>query len=454
LKCPIRPACGDLIAEAIWKLPPRDASDRVEVVVARVLFAWESGSGQGHLLQMRPLAAGLVARGHRVSVALRHLTGTAASIFGDVGVRLLQAPFKSAGPRPGGRSLNYADVLANTGWADGRELFVLCYAWRNLIQSERPDVVVFDHAPTALLASRLLPFPVKRIVIGSGFCVPPDEYPLPALPLEPPGDPDVIRRREADVLKRANDVLLHAGKPGLERLGRLYSDVHETFLTTFNELEQYPFFRGGTYWGPVLPAGGEAPQWPSGDGKRVFAYLKRSDGLSGLAATLAASGRPTILYVESSTLRVTAQHQDLRRAAAECDAAVLHAGQGATAAVLLAGKPILQIPLVLEQRLTADATARLGAGIVVPDRGKDPAAAGRMLDELLTNDTYATAARRFALKYADFDPEAQVHRMVERVEELIQSGRGGEEQKGRPGDTGTRGQGAGKAAPRRALFAG
>ena len=40
------------------------------------------------------------------------------------------------------------------------------------------------------------------------------------------------------------------------------------------------------------------------------------------------------------------------------------------------------------------------------------------LDALLSSDRYATAARAFKAKYADFDPAAQVDRMVGRVEEL------------------------------------
>jgi hypothetical protein len=117
--------------------------------VATVLFAWESGGGLGHLLQMRPLAEGLVRRGHKVYVSLRHLSGAAAEAFGSIGVRFRQAPFKSDGPRPARRTENFADVLAATAWGDARELFILAYAWRGLIEDIRPDLIVFDHAATA-----------------------------------------------------------------------------------------------------------------------------------------------------------------------------------------------------------------------------------------------------------------------------------------------------------------
>ena len=395
-----------------------------------ILFGWESGGGLGHLLQMRPLAEGLVRRGHRVYVALRHLSETAADVFGHSGVRFRQAPFKPEGVRAGRRTENFADVLAQTGWGSAKQLFILAYAWRGLMEDVRPEAVVFDHATTALLASRGLTFPVKRVVIGSGFCVPPDQCPLPPLVTGPAPDVEKMCAREARVLARANHVLSCWGKKPLARLGQLYSEADDRFLFTFKELEQYLSRGDAEYWGPVLPDGGEPPQWPAGDGPAMFAYAKRFEGLEGLAAALRASRCRTLLYVdglsdperrrmESETLRVTSKRVDLRRAAAECDAAVLHAGQGATAAVLLAGKPILQIPLVLEQRLTAEATARLGAGLVVSDRAKDPAAAAAKLDDLLTEPGYATAARRFALRYQSFDPADQVQRMVARVEELI-----------------------------------
>ena len=111
---------------------------------------------------------------------------------------------------------------------------------------------------------------------------------------------------------------------------------------------------------------------------------------------------------------------------------MLHAGQGATATMLLAasgngdcpraGKPLLLLPLVLEQRLTADAVVRLGAGERAA--ANDPAAVGEKLDVMLGSDGHATAARAFAAKYADFDPAAQVERMAGRGGGAAEGGTG------------------------------
>ena len=165
----------------------------------------------------------------------------------------------------------------------------------------------------------------------------------------------------------------------------------------------------------------------------MFAYLKPFAGLEGLLKSLSEKGCRTLLYIdgldvatrrklESPTMRFERERLDLAKVAAECDLAVLHAGQGATAAMLLAGKPVLQIPLVLEQQLTARAVAKLGAGETAsPNR---PESIREKLDALLASDRYAAAARAFAAKYTDFDPAAQVERMVGRMEELLEDSNG------------------------------
>ena len=101
----------------------------------------------------------------------------------------------------------------------------------------------------------------------------------------------------------------------------------------------------------------------------------------------------------------------------DCDAAILNGGHGATAEMLLAGKPILQLPLALEQRLTADAVARLGAGLKVP--AGQPESVRPALEALLTDSHFTAAARSFADRYAPFDPERQCDAMLSRAEALL-----------------------------------
>jgi len=178
--------------------------------------------------------------------------------------------------------------------------------------------------------------------------------------------------------------------------------------------------------------GGEAPQWPEASGPRVFVYLKDADSVQAVLAASARTGYATVAYVdrastelrrqfESSSVHLAAKPVDLRRAAAECDAAVLGGGHGATAEMLLAGKPLLQIPVAREQRMVAEAVKRLGAGEMTQGGSAERVRAA--LDAVLSDASYAQAARTFADRYAAFDPQRQRAAMLERAEELLSVGR-------------------------------
>ena len=105
----------------------------------------------------------------------------------------------------------------------------------------------------------------------------------------------------------------------------------------------------------------------------MFAYLKTAPSTGRVLEALRRRESPTLAYVEgasaklrrgleSKTVRLSDAPRDLRQIGRECDAAILNGGHGATAEMLLAGRPLVQIPLALEQELTAQAVKRLGAG--------------------------------------------------------------------------------------------
>jgi glycosyltransferase involved in cell wall biosynthesis len=414
--------------------PPTPATPRT------ILFTWEQGGGLGHMMKMLPLAEDLARLGHRVYVALRELV-CAAAVFGKAGVRFLQAPFWVCGARRYPRPVTYAQLLGNVGFGGDRELFARAAAWRNLFKMVKPDLAVFDHAPTALLASRGLP--VRRALIGSGFCCPPDDVgegdgwrwgvlrPAVAATADPAALGDAYR----EILARVNRQLGQWGQTPVERLGRLYSDVDENFLTTLPELDHFPRRSGAAYWGPVLCDGeGDEPQWPAGEGPRVFAYLKPFPALPGLLRALADAGCRTVVYgaglggavrqCGSERVQLAARRLDVAKVARECDLAVLNGGHGVTAQVLLAGVPTLQIPLAQEQQMLADAVARLGAGDVADRKCSEGIEA--KLGAMLTGDGYRLVARALADRYADFKPRRQRGAMLARACELLEEPRSAE----------------------------
>src|SRR5688572_18743760 len=103
----------------------------------------------------------------------------------------------------------------------------------------RPDVLVLDYSPLALLAARAMPPTMKQVVTGLGFFCPPDISPFPSLPGRGT-NPAGVALDEQRVLARANRLLLHWKLPPLQRLGQLFGEVDATFLQTFPELDHYP----------------------------------------------------------------------------------------------------------------------------------------------------------------------------------------------------------------------
>ena len=147
--------------------------------MATIFFAWELGGGLGHVTQLVSLANGLRPAGHRVVAALRELP-RAAGLLDNAGITVLQSPYKPpASQNSIATPRTFAHVLWNAGIGDPSELQVLAEAWGNLLDFVDPDLIVFDHAPAALLAARGRQ--VKRVALGNGFCRPPDCSPLPDL---------------------------------------------------------------------------------------------------------------------------------------------------------------------------------------------------------------------------------------------------------------------------------
>jgi UDP:flavonoid glycosyltransferase YjiC (YdhE family) len=175
-------------------------------------------------------------------------------------------------------------------------------------------------------------------------------------------------------------------------------------------------------------AGARQPEWPKGHGKRIFAYLKPFPALAPLLEHLGRLGCPTIVYGDEidpqlrerfggGTIRFEVEPLDMAEVGKTCDLAILNGNAGTTVALLLAGRPSLQVPIYLEQCHFAMAVRRLGAGLTASSDRPQQIVDG--LTRMLASETYAEAARRFAARHADFDPQRQVAGMLDRIDGLL-----------------------------------
>lgn len=393
--------------------------------MAKILLAWELGGGIGHCVKLGPIAAGLQQRGHHVYFAARSVS-TAQAICGNAATRFLQAPFLR-GPvsRPTRPTCTFAQVLHNSGFGDDGQLRSLVDGWRELIRSVQPAIVLCEHAPTALLACRTEGVP--RLVMGSGFSLPPNIAPLPDLRPTPNVSQSELRRVEDGIVHRINAGLAAAGANPIERLSQLFGEVSGRYLMTFAELDHHSTRIGDAYRGCWSLPGGRKPEWPVGDGPRVFAYLKRAappwqverviyalNQAPVRAIVHIAGAEAHLLSLQTPALRITEDPVDLSAVAAECDAAVMHGTAGATIQLLLGGVPLLLIPLYFEQAIMSVRVAELGAGLVLHPRRVGHVAS--ILGKLLHNGQFRAAATKFASRYAEFDGGAQLETIVSQLD--------------------------------------
>ena len=396
--------------------------------MARVLLAWELGGGIGHCAKLASIARGLIEEGHETFIAARDLV-TARQVLASTPVVYFQAPYLArASSSAPARSL--VDILVNTGFGDETSLDVLCSAWRSLFDAAKPDMLICDHAPMALLASRW--HSMRRVVVGTGFTVPPLSR-FPDLRYWLPATSQAVddqRQVEETVLWRMNRLLRRDQLPPLERFVDLYTEVDQRFLMTFRELDHYPQREGDEYWGTWPLEGGSTCEWPPGR-PRLFAYLKpptadwRPDRL---LAFLRKSQLASVIYIPGANPAWLKEYQttwtrfidrpvNLTHAAHQCDVAILHGTAGSVTALLLGGIPQLNIPLYLEQLILSRRVADLGAGLFA-----NPTRVDQITDRLITllhDGRYRDNAKRFSQRHATFDAANSRVRVVSAIRELL-----------------------------------
>src|SRR5262249_36526390 len=159
----------------------------------------------GHLMRFLTLGKELARRGHEPVFALRELTHVDA-VLGDEQYRVFQAPIFVANVSGLLPPIGFAETLMRLGFIYPNILTALCRGWRNLVEVIAPDLMLFDYAPTGLLATRGMSIP--RAVFGSSFSAPPRTEPMPIYRWWK-GEPlERVAMSERVVLKTANQALV------------------------------------------------------------------------------------------------------------------------------------------------------------------------------------------------------------------------------------------------------
>ncbi|KQZ33574.1 glycosyltransferase [Caulobacter sp. Root1472] len=385
--------------------------------MARYLFTtWEGG---GHVQPMLSVARDLAARGHAVLTLSDPCNAPDAAALGVPFRAWTTAPFQTSKTRDDDRLKDYeADnplavihrllerVMAGPALAYANDTLVA-------IDAFGPDVVVSQELLLGSMAAaeaRGLPLALLAANIWS----------LPTMPGAPPFGAGMLpatsdeERAMHAMVGQMGRSFFQAGLPdlnaaraalGLPPLSDLFGqlDVAKAVLLATSKAFDFapeplpaPFVHVGPYLAD--PAWVEPFPTPSGDAPLVvvsFSSLYQAQEPV-LRAILAALGRlpvrgvvttgPTIDPAEFAApdnvaVVRSASHGDLLKGAALF---VTHAGHGSTLRPLMAGVPLLCLPMGRDQHDNAARVAHRGAGLTLPaDAGPDQIAAAvrRLLDE-------------------------------------------------------------------------
>ncbi|GBG12760.1 two-component system sensor histidine kinase/response regulator [Novimethylophilus kurashikiensis] len=396
----------------------------------RVVCVWELGSTLGHLGEMLPVMRTL--DNHHLPIALM-----VRELHGIVGLNLpampvLQSPVWTL--QVGGLPdppLSFAEILLRYGYHDADCLQGLVTGWCSAFEALNAQAVIANYSPTALLAARILGLPA--ITLGSGFNLPPRVNPVPNM--RPWVPVPVERLVEADrwVTRNINIVLDRYHRPPLRSVADLF-DVAANLLCTFPELDHYAFriaeMQRAFYVGSMIEAKGKPVDWPDGDDPCVLVYLRPEvKALEPMMQALKAADCRIVAFIPGLSATQQAQWQSpncrivdelikLDHLLPTCDLAINYAGHGFVSDVLMAGVPLLLMPMHLEQYLMGQRVMAIGAGIVTDMEGNSDYP--ELVRKMLTDKSFKQAAAGFAAKYADFDPVAQRNMIVQTIKSLIE----------------------------------
>ena len=381
-------------------------------MTSRVLLASQLGGGTGHLHIAAAVRSAVESLGVRCDVAVRDLAG-AQHVAALAGARLLAAPDYRSPPRGLPPAACWAEALLAARFEAPDVVSGLVAGWLGLIDSLRPDRIVSEFCPAAILAGRIRGIPVRAL--GNGFGVPPPHTPMPTLQPWRELPRDRLMAAERRILTAFDAALRRFGAAPLEHLAELYPAA-ESRLLNFPELDHYGLRGPESCTGPVVAGTrGEVPDFPEGSGPRVLAYVHpRLGRFETVAAWLGQARCRTLLVapgidtkrqrrLTTKAVRIVSRQIDLEGTLPSADVTIMHGGDGSIATALSAGAPLVVVPDHVEQGLLAFRLAQQKLGVVVEARPDHVLPEPAALLERLQQSDHRAARKRFRTAHAMHD---------------------------------------------------
>jgi hypothetical protein len=331
----------------------------------RILLACESGTGLGHVDNLRTFAKAL---GPAFSFDGCHYLDRTLETLRPVCDDVFRCPamFSRKGVLPSAaeeRHLGWGNYLANCGFSKPLVIAQRLLWWRQCILMRQIDMVIADYAPHALLAARTLG--VATVATGTCYSVPPAGLSrFPAF-LDPSVPTSVD---EAAMVRAVNAVCAVRGMAPIRTLPEMYDcDVRLPRGLTF--LDPYQAVRQEH----LLPRPDTPSRLMAGAGSEIFVYLSNNaDDPDYMLEALADLGAPVRLFVPwlddtrkaalaARGIMVEDKPLTADDIARRTRLMVLYGQPSTTALGLASGIPLVAFPQHIEQFVHAERAARTGA---------------------------------------------------------------------------------------------
>lgn len=372
--------------------------------MAKLLFTWELGSKLGHLSNLYiPIVTSLKA-GHTVYLASREKENL-KRIFGDLQITYLQAPYKqSISISNSSMYLSYTHLLKYQAFGNTLELINLISMWRKIYNDIKPDMVFYEHSPTALLASTSYSF--KKIMVGTGFFIPlvnkDANVPFCVFPTTVIDNNmrNVLMNADMELLTNINTSLKLLNIKEINGISDIFSQVNDSLYVTLPCIDHFMERKNVTYLGTSSSINHTKPIWPDSNGIKVYCYLQNMPSLEilikdliklNVCAIICIFDLPEELKIKYTCSNISFMNKpiDLEEVVKEAKLIVNNSNHGTVANFILHGIPQLLIPRYQEQLLMAIRLEKQGAALIAY---QDSKSYKDRLEALLTNNKYTTKA--------------------------------------------------------------
>jgi UDP:flavonoid glycosyltransferase YjiC (YdhE family) len=392
-----------------------------------ILLAWELGAALGHVMGFRHLIEGFLEKGCKVTVVARNLVSV-EEVLRDLDISYYQSPIFLTEKRdrlPATHS--YSDIIYDLGYASQDALTGLVNGWKNLFILLKPDLVVCDHSPSALITARCLD--IKVCTFGTGFFIPPDtQGPILFQEIDPILKKQVLVRYKK-VVSNINFILKKHAKSTMKDIYDIFRDIHH-FICTFAETDHYERAQETQYYGPRTTTNqGRVFSFKPSE-KVAFAYMQpHTKGLIPALEAMASLPIQSILYIPAASqeivtlvknyknLRLSDKPVNISRIFEHTALLLNNASHGLINEALLKGIPSVLLPTQLEQNILAKKLSAQKLAIALNEKSNINIKAA--INFGLTNRTLSERLAQYKHKYAGYSQAKAIRQIIDESLGLI-----------------------------------